>query len=56
MASQLANLQAEVTLLQGICATSSYQKEDWQLDLQEGGFSGEMAGVQDRNDNGSCRG
>lgn len=48
MATQVANLQAELTLLQGMCATSSFQKEDWQLGLQEEGFVDEMTGAQDR--------
>lgn len=48
MATQVANLQAEISLLQGMCATSSFQKEDWQFGLQEEGFPDEMIGAQDR--------
>lgn len=31
-----------------MCGTSSFQEEDWQLDLKEGVFSCEMTGAQDR--------
>ena len=47
MATQVANLQAEVTLLQGMCATRSLRKEDWQLGLQEEEFLGEVTGAQE---------
>lgn len=54
MATLIANLEAEVALLKGMCgATRSYQKEeDWQLGLQEKEFSDdEMAGAaQDRGE------
>lgn len=48
MATQVANLQAEVNLLRGMLATSSFQKEDWLPRSQEEGLSDEMAGAQDR--------
>lgn len=48
MATQVANLQTEVSLLQGMLGTRSFHKEDWQLRLQEEGLSDQMTGAQDR--------
>lgn len=48
MASQVEDLQAEIKLLRGVLATSSFHKEDWLLRSQEEGLSDEMAGAQDR--------
>lgn len=47
LATHVANLQAEVTLLQGICASSPLQKEDWQLGSQEESFSREVTDAQE---------